>query len=134
LRFNWSLVDSPTLFLPPSETSDAKKSELTANCVGERIWVRVERQTLRRLQESGGILFGIRTYVYPLFRLDAIALHHLAIALQQMPPATQRYKQIEPIQAVVLDYIKVIPFSIFARRLRDRQQNKIDRVDPSLCK
>ncbi|MDY6785922.1 MAG: DUF3445 domain-containing protein [Cyanobacteriota bacterium] len=105
LRFNWSLVDTPKLFLPPSQRLNANESKLTADGGGERIWVRVERQTLRRLQKSRGVLFGIRTYVYPLSHLDADALQHLVLALRQMPPETQEYKQIEPLRAVVLNQL-----------------------------
>ena len=63
-RVNWSLVDTPTLFLPPEHRGHPR--EIAAERAGEELWLRVERQTLRRLPRSGDVVFGIHTYVEPL--------------------------------------------------------------------
>ncbi len=56
-RFNWFLLRNPALYLP--ELEYAKGSLFDAEGKA-RISIRVERQTLRRLPESGDILFTIR--------------------------------------------------------------------------
>ncbi|WP_417687104.1 heme-dependent oxidative N-demethylase family protein [Roseibium sp.] len=63
-RFNWSVYDSPELHRPVGRT-------LLADCGDEadtlaRLFVRVERQTLRRLPGSGDILFTIKIHHDPL--------------------------------------------------------------------
>ena len=106
-RLNWSIVDSPDLFLEQQKGKDAcDDPAITPDNAGERLWLRVERQTLRRL-DSGGILFTIRTYVYPLYSLvnDPTVIHNLAAAIRQIPSAMQAYKNLLPIQAALLDYL-----------------------------
>jgi hypothetical protein len=56
-RRNWSIHDDPMLFLP-AETSRRAVDERD---VAWRLWLRSERQTLRRLPGTGAILFTIRT-------------------------------------------------------------------------
>ncbi len=59
-RANWYLYKDPELFSPLSE----KFSHTTEKEYFEGdFWVRVERQTLKRLPVSNAILFGIHTYV-----------------------------------------------------------------------
>jgi dimethylamine monooxygenase subunit A len=55
-RLNWTLIDSPALHQPTS-ARHSPHGDL-ANW-----FFRVERQTLRRLPESGAIIFTIRNYV-----------------------------------------------------------------------
>ena len=65
-RLNWSVVDDPTLFQPRGRGNPNAEGKLTADNAGERLWMRMERQTLRRLPQSQDILFTIRIYVHPL--------------------------------------------------------------------
>ena len=86
-RLNWSLVDSPDLFLPPSHRRPLDD-------VAEWFF-RVERQTLRVLPKSGAIVFTIRTYVQSLGQLLARDPEHgsaLLLALDTAPPETLEYK------------------------------------------
>ncbi|MEI8148605.1 MAG: heme-dependent oxidative N-demethylase subunit alpha family protein, partial [Actinomycetes bacterium] len=86
-RLNWSLVDSPDLFLPPSHRRPLDD-------VAEWFF-RVERQTLRVLPKSGAIVFTIRTYVQSLEQLLARDPEHgsaLLLALDTAPPETLEYK------------------------------------------
>lgn len=103
-RLNWSIVDSPDLFLLQSREA---ASEINAANAGEKLWIRVERQTLRRLPQSGDILFTIRTYVHSLKVLEAepTAARGLAAAVQQVFPDMQRYKTLLPIKEVLLNYL-----------------------------
>jgi hypothetical protein len=70
-RMNWSLAIDPSLHLPLSEVerrdrTDAGTPRFPAVDLAARTFIRVERQTLRRLPLSGDILFTIRIYVDPL--------------------------------------------------------------------
>jgi hypothetical protein len=57
VRRNWSVNDHDTLFAPEHP---APVAGIDAADAGERLWIRSERQTLRRLPESGAVLFTIR--------------------------------------------------------------------------
>ena len=70
-RLNWSLQPSHQLYYPLTEpqrdlrigTRPSKFADISAIARG---FVRVERQTLRKLPQSGDILFTIRIYLDPL--------------------------------------------------------------------
>jgi dimethylamine monooxygenase subunit A len=104
-RVNWSLVDTPTLFLPPEHRG--RPREIAAEGAGEELWLRTERQTLRRLQRSGDVVFGIHTSVDPL--AEAIdcpqAAQALAARIREMPEAMARYKSILPIREPLLAWL-----------------------------
>jgi hypothetical protein len=72
--------------------------------------LRIERQTLRRLTGSGDILFTVRTYVHPLRVLEdnPQMAHNLMETIQQMPIEMQNYKNLLPIQEVLLAYLEYI--------------------------
>lgn len=66
-RRNWGFSRVPLLFAP-----DVSVPEPPGAGVGvERLWVRSERQTLRRLPRSGAVLFGIRVQLAPIAALAA---------------------------------------------------------------
>jgi dimethylamine monooxygenase subunit A len=106
-RLNWSIVDSPDLFLLQSRDINP---DLNLTNAGKKLWIRVERQTLRRLPQSGNILFTIRTYVHSLSVLETNlpAARGLAAAIQQVSPEMQRYKTLLPIREVLLNYLASI--------------------------
>ncbi|MUL36837.1 heme-dependent oxidative N-demethylase family protein [Gloeocapsopsis dulcis] len=112
-RLNWGIVDSPELCLTQRHSTEVFGADITAENAGEKLWLRVERQTLRRLPVSGGILFTIRTYVYPLKSVvsDPAIASQLAAVIEQIPPQMQIYKNIFPIQTVLLAYLeRVVAF------------------------
>ena len=57
-------------------------AHVTAANAGETLFVRSERQTLRRLPETGAILFTIGIYVSPLGQLSAANVARLAGAME----------------------------------------------------
>jgi hypothetical protein len=105
-RVNWSLVDTPELFLPPEHR--ARAYELAPEDAGERLWLRIERQTLRRLPASGDVLFTIRTYVERLAEaLDGPAsAAALAARIREMPEAMARYKSIARVRDSLLAWLE----------------------------
>lgn len=105
-RLNWTIVDTPELFLRDSQNS-RRLEEITVKNAGEKLVIRVERQTLRRLEKSHHILFTIRTYIYPLLivETDRAIARSLSTAIQQMPSTIQNYKHLLSIQEILLDYL-----------------------------
>ena len=64
-RLNWSVLDDPAMFQPAGKWREQTNTAVTPDNAGERLYLRVERQTLRRLPQSGAILFGIRVHSLP---------------------------------------------------------------------
>jgi hypothetical protein len=86
-RRNWSIHDDPTLFLPDPTPPRAVEPP-------DGLWLRSERQTLRRLPRTEAIVFTIRTQQVPLATLsrrpDIARL--MANAIEAWSPALARYK------------------------------------------
>lgn len=108
-RLNWSIVDTPALFLGVHRQHQMANDITPANA-GDRLWIRVERQTLRRLPRTGGVLFAVRTYVYPLSLLSTKprVATGLARAIAQMPPEMQLYKSLTPVRAALEGYLQQV--------------------------
>ncbi|MDW8404954.1 DUF3445 domain-containing protein [Chloroflexus sp.] len=108
-RRNWSLVVLPDLDLSPRlGPLDREKAAITADNAGERIFYRVERQTLVRLTHHPAVLFTVRTYVAPLVRLAADPQWAAALAdlLQQVEPSILAYKGVQPYLQPLLAYLQ----------------------------
>jgi hypothetical protein len=95
-RLNWSIYDSPELFAPRRRPgpriwlSDGVIAD--ANC-----FIRVERQTLRKLPATGFILFTIKVLLDPLAALGRHPegpelAHGLKLQLQKLDTAQLAYK------------------------------------------
>jgi hypothetical protein len=106
-RINWSLIDDPALFQPKRYKPIARKTPLTAHNADDMVWLRMERQTLRRLPQSGDIVFTIRIYVRPLHTLatQPERAAALAAALRALPPAMQHYKGLPALLDAVLPWL-----------------------------
>ena len=104
-RQNWSLLDSPTLYQP--ERLELQQA-LTADDLGRRLWMRCERQTLRRLPQSGAVLFGIRIQQCTLDALcrEPGAAARLLSQLETMPSALKAYKGLDQIDAILCDFLR----------------------------
>ena len=61
-RRNWSVVNSDALFLPSSEPLRDRLARQTLHEIGADLVMRRERQTIRRLPKTGGVLFTIRIW------------------------------------------------------------------------
>ncbi len=105
-RLNWSIVDNPTLFQPAGKWRAEGGAGITPDNAGEHLYLRVERQTLRRLPSSGAVLFGIRVHVYQSARIiDARLAPGLADAIAALPPESVHYKSVGPIRAPLLGWL-----------------------------
>jgi dimethylamine monooxygenase subunit A len=70
-RFNWQVTPLATVFFPhsdPHAANAAAMHEVLGELrhdparAGDLLWIRVERQTLRRLPDSGAVAFSLHTY------------------------------------------------------------------------
>ena len=70
MRWNWSLHEDGELYHPTSHSGS--ESRFGNGDIGGHVFLRVERQTLRKLPISGDIVFTIRIYLDPLEVLEAM--------------------------------------------------------------
>lgn len=92
-RTNWTIIDSPVLHQPSPARPMA--SPVIASQLGRSMFLRVERQTLRRLAVCGAIVFTIRTYLTSLAQLVSDrpeAAGALAATLRTVPDDVAAYK------------------------------------------
>ena len=100
-RRNWFVHDSPDLHLleAPPPRPDLR--------IPDDLWLRSERQTLRRLAESDGVLFTIRTQQVPLSvlaeRPDVAA--RLAAVVAGWSPELIGYRHAEPWRGELLRWL-----------------------------
>ncbi len=109
MRTNWSLTTDPALFQPvalPHEPVSAAEA-------GERVFYRVERQTLRLLPETGAVLFGIRIHQHKLAAFAALPEQRraFAAALAALDPSLVAYKSMEASRDAVVRYLNAAPSS-----------------------
>ena len=91
-RMNWSLYPTATLHHPYSARS--REANPDRHTLDAASFIRVERQTLRKLPDSGDILFTVRIYLDPLAQLAKHpgALDRLREYLLALTPAERDYK------------------------------------------
>lgn len=106
-RLNWSVLDDPTLFQPAGKWRTAHDATITEQNAGARLYLRVERQTLRRLPASGAVLFGIRVHVYPLAKAvtTAESAARLAAAVRALPDEMAHYKSLPMFEPALLAWL-----------------------------
>ena len=110
-RLNWSVLDDAALFQPTGKWQQAENPAITAANAGERLHLRVERQTVRRLPRSAAILFGIRVHTARLCRVLATRddAARLAAALRALPDDVLHYKSMLPFRAALLSWLDARP-------------------------
>ena len=101
-RRNWTLQIDDALFTPQRP----KTKPLEIEDVGHRLHVRVETQTLRKLPQTGWIIFTIRTAITPIKRWakDKPALSELADILSGFSPSMRDYRGIDAYEAQFLEW------------------------------
>jgi|TARA_B110000438_G_scaffold213120_1_gene205304 hypothetical protein len=105
-RRNWSIHDMPTLFQDGSENENGVS--ITPDNVGDLLWLRVERQTLRKLPKTGVILFTIRIHLRRLDEIVAIegTTERLCNALKVLPSEMQSYKRTDQFAEALQTYLQ----------------------------
>lgn len=112
-RLNWSFKHSPELdqttrHAPRLKAELARLAPaLTPATAGERLFVRVERQTLTRLPRSGAVLFTVRTFQNRLAdeAADPTRAARMLAVLRTTPPGLLEYKSIAPFLEPLLAYL-----------------------------
>lgn len=104
-RTNWNISDSPEAFQPHSQCNPT--DVVNAAQVAERLFLRVERQTLRRLPRCGDILFTIRVYIDPISVLKGkpVLAKGLKKSITSLNDDQLTYKRLSSIKKPVLDYL-----------------------------
>jgi hypothetical protein len=103
-RLNWSLFDSPNLFQPVDSTTHVRIKKKAV----KDLYLRVERQTIRKLPVHGSIVFTIRVHVDPLLSIskNQDLLNGLDLAIKNLPHEMKDYKSINKIEKEVLTWIQ----------------------------
>ena len=106
-RCNWNVVDSPNLYLRQSPHPQGTRESITPENAGVRLWIRSERQTLRKLPKSGEVLFTIRTYIRSLSVLEGFPALAKGLwrALEMIPLEMREYKNQLAIREPLLAYL-----------------------------
>jgi hypothetical protein len=89
-RMNWSLQVGSDLFTPHRAQRQAAEGDLD----NHQLCLRLENQTLRKLPQTGFVLFTIRTHIEPVSRWKHTpnAIDDLAKMLNDMSVESQSYK------------------------------------------
>ncbi len=103
-RPNWSLVTDPALRLEVEHRE--APAPLPAD-PGESLWLRMERQTLRRLVDNpDAICFTIRIHRWPVHEvIETVADAGFVAELAAMPIDVADYKNVEGMRHDLLDWI-----------------------------
>lgn len=83
-RCNWFIAATGERRWLPERPPQEAFAHVTPENAGETLFVRSERQTLRRLPQTGAILFGIGIYVEPLGKLSPANIAMLGRAVQNL--------------------------------------------------
>lgn len=89
-RLGWGIIDVADGYTPADGTGGARPVDPAA----WEVFVRVERETLRRFPETGCVLFTIRTHIAPITSLDGASHEPLAATLAAMPAGVRAYKDL----------------------------------------
>jgi len=91
-RLGWGVLDTPDWFTPVDGTAASRPGSPAP----DQLFLRVERETLRRFPVTGCVLFTIRTYVTPMpgIRATPEVARRLAAAVDSLPHDVRTYKDV----------------------------------------
>jgi dimethylamine monooxygenase subunit A len=117
-RFNWQVTPISSIFFPadPHAANKAALRSVSAqlskdpSLAPSLLHMRVERQTLRRLPETGAVAFSIHTYSDPLSSLidDPAALHALLALLRGYSAARLQYTEMDAVHPAVIAWLETL--------------------------
>lgn len=84
-RCNWFISPTPSLRWIAAGSQQDAFAQVTADNAGQDLFVRCERQTLRRLPQTDAILFTIGIYVEPLGALSPANIAGIATSIATIP-------------------------------------------------
>ena len=96
--------DTPELFQPIGSKSFVEIKNINP----EDLFLRVERQTLRRLENSRSVLFTVRVHVDPVSSIltNQQAVLDLIKAIQNLEEDMKSYKVIRPFEHKLIRWLK----------------------------
>lgn len=105
-RRNWTVLNSDQLHAPDPGPIRARIPQIASPA--SELFVRVERQTLRRLPRTGGALFTIRVWRHPLeaLRTDPERLATFAQAWRNASPDFRSYKHLHLYDALIEGFLR----------------------------
>jgi len=103
-RFNWSIFDSPELFQPINSKTLVEIRDLRP----QELFIRVERQTIRRLKQSKSVLFTVRVHVDPITAIldSKRSIEDLITAISNLDLDMKTYKVITPFEENLINWLK----------------------------
>ena len=107
-RFNWSIYEDASLFQPVKNKSLVERSKtITDKNAGDRLFIRVERQTIRRLPKTQAIAFTIRVHVDPLSSIkeDLLLVKGLKKTLKNLSQDMKKYKSVDQIESPLMGWL-----------------------------
>ena len=106
-RLGWGIIDVADGYTPADGTGPKRPTSPDA----EDLFVRVERETIRRFPRTNCVLFTIRTYVAPIGHAvsDPHARERLAAAIEVMPPSVRDYKDLESVGQNLVRFLRADP-------------------------
>ena len=111
-RLGWGVLDTDDPYQPMDGTASVPPPipAIGDPSTGDRLFLRVERETLRRFPRTDCVLFTIRTYIRPLSHLverpqDAA---RLAEALSQLPDDVRDYKRTTELTATAVHWLSEV--------------------------
>jgi dimethylamine monooxygenase subunit A len=106
-RTNWGVHDDCVGFQGDAGHSDQHPTTaVTADNAGSTCFLRVERQTLRRLPNSQALVFTIRTFMHPVESIEhRDDIKRLGIAIGNVPPDFFVYKSLPVLANQLLEWI-----------------------------
>jgi dimethylamine monooxygenase subunit A len=107
-RRNWTVMACDDLFAPDGAAVRARIGAIAPEAAGDALYVRVERQTIRRLPRTGGVLFTIRIWRHALAALDADPQRRAAFAHAWRSAGAdfRAYKRLAAYDALVEAYLR----------------------------
>lgn len=107
-RRNWSVVNSDALFAPDPAPMRARIGEIAPQDAGRALHTRVERQTIRRLPRTGGVVFSIRVWLTPLSQIaaDPGQLAAFAHAWRTAAPGFRDYKRLHLYDGLIEAFLR----------------------------
>lgn len=102
-RLGWGVIDVADGYTPVDGTGPPRPSHPRAG----DLFVRVERETLRRFPTTRCVLFTIRTYIAPISSVirDPDSAAALAAAVEAMSPDVHRYKDLVDRADAITSYL-----------------------------
>ncbi len=103
-RSNWFVVSSKAWRYQPGSDPVQRFAHVTPDNAGETLFVRSERQTLRRLPQTGAMLFTIGIAVEPIAAISTELVGRLAQATRAMADAEVKRRGNDHLIAILENY------------------------------